>query len=587
MKHSQSTSLRNSTRKRAEPPADARSELVEKLLHELQVHQIELKMQNAELRQAQLELEASRDRYVDLYEFAPVGYLTLSPHGLISSINLIGCHLLKADRKKLLKHRFSSFILKPDVDRWYKFSLMAMSEYSGNRHVLELQLQRDDDSIIDVQLDCLRISNEDEEAVLRIVLTDITARKQAEMRLRESEDQYRTLFESIDQGYCVIEMRVSPNEPLDYRYIDINRAFEKQSTLVDARGKWMRELRPDHEEYWFEIYRDVALTGIPVSFEQHGKTLGDRWFAVFAFRIGPPELKHVAILFSDVTERKTTEVALTVAFDELEHKVQERTSELRRTNQELLQAKQIAEHASQAKSDILSNTSHELRTPLNSLLLLAELLTENSERNLSDKEVKYAAAILDAGRDLLSLVNDLLDLAQIESGRPPPLSLDDINWDHLHQTLMNGFVELAQKKKLKYNLHMDKNLPVDFKTDEKRLLQILKNLLSNAFKFTTSGSVDLDIALVRSGWTKPHVTLDSASKVIEFSVSDTGIGISEDNLIVIFEAFRQADTGTSRQYGGTGLGLTVSRELAAMLGGVIEVGSKLGTGSAFKLYLPM
>jgi PAS domain S-box-containing protein len=586
MKHSQYTSLRSATKKRGVLPDD-RNEIVQKLLHELQAHQIELKMQNAELRKAQVELEASRDRYVDLYEFAPVGYLTLSRHGLISSINLIGCDLLKTDRTKLLKHRFSSFILKSDVDRWYRFSLGAMREYSGNRHVLELRLQPDDNSIIDVQLDCMRISNEDEEAVLRIVLTDITARKQAESRLRESEDQYRTLFESIDQGYCVIEMRVSPNEPLDYRYIDINRAFENQSTLVDARGKWMRELRPDHEEAWFEIFRDVALTGVPIRFEQHGKALGDRWFTVFAFRIGPPELKHVAILFSDVTERKTTEVALNVVFDVLERKVQERTSELRRTNQELLQAKKIAEHANQAKSAILSNTSHELRTPLNSLLLLAELLTANSDKHLSDKEVKYAETILESGRDLLSLVNDLLDLAQIESGKPSPLVVDDINWERLRHILMNGFVELAKKKKLKFKLDMDVNLPTDFKTDEKRLVQILKNFLSNAFKFTRSGSVHLDIALVRSGWSKPHVTLNSASKVIEFSVTDTGIGIAEEHLDVIFEAFHQADTGTARQYGGTGLGLTVSRELAAMLGGVIEVDSKLGAGSAFKLYLPM
>jgi PAS domain S-box-containing protein len=586
MKYSQfTTSLRNSYSKRA-VPSDARSELVEKLLHELQVHQIELKSQNAELRQAQLELEASRDRYVDLYEFAPVGYLTLNPHGLISSINLIGCHLLKADRKELLKRRFSSCILNSDRDLWYKFSHMVMREYSGNRHMLELQLQRDDGSSIHAQLDCLRISGENEEAVLRIVLTDITARKLAEKRIRESEDQYRTLFESIDQGYCVIEMHISSNEPLDYRYIDVNRAFEKQSTLKDAQGKWMRELRPEHEDRWFEIYRDVALTGTPVSFEQQGRALDGRWFSVFAFRVGPPELSRVAILFSDITERKSTEVALKVVFDELEHKVLERTRELLLSNQELQEAKRVAEHASQAKSDILSNTSHELRTPLNGLLLLAELLAANPDKHLSVKEVKFASTILDAGRDLLALVNNLLDLAQIESGRPLPLSSDEINWENLQRTLMNGFIELSQKNRVGYHIHLDENLPAHFKTDEQRLLQILKNLLANAFKFTGSGSVELRVALVDSGWTTPHVTLDSATTVIEFSVSDTGIGIAEDNLEIIFEAFRQADAGTSRQYGGSGLGLAISRELSAMLGGVIELDSKPGSGSEFKLYLP-
>ena len=136
---------------------------------------------------------------------------------------------------------------------------------------------------------------------------DVTERKHAEAELRESEERYRTLFNSLDQGFCIFEMKMDPSEPLDYRYIEVNKAFEKQSTLVNAEGKWMRELRPGHEERWFEIYRDVALTGQPIRFEQRGQELGDRWFDLYAFRVGLPEQRRVGVLFTDISERKQAE----------------------------------------------------------------------------------------------------------------------------------------------------------------------------------------------------------------------------------------------------------------------------------------
>jgi PAS domain S-box-containing protein len=145
---------------------------------------------------------------------------------------------------------------------------------------------------------------------IAILFRDVTESRRAEEALRESEERYRTLFESIDEGYCIIEMRIEPNEPLDYRFLEVNQAFEKQSTLVDAKGKWMRKLRPDHEESWFEIYRDVALTGKPVRFEHGGKALGSRWFTLYAFRVGAPEQRRVAVLFNDITARKQAEETL-------------------------------------------------------------------------------------------------------------------------------------------------------------------------------------------------------------------------------------------------------------------------------------
>ncbi|HEU4709269.1 MAG TPA: ATP-binding protein [Methylophilaceae bacterium] len=414
--------------------------------------------------------------------------------------------------------------------------------------------------------------------------SDVTERKLAENRLRESEEKYRLLFQSIDQGYCVIKVRDEPGKPLDYQFIEVNDSFAEQSGLWHAEGKWVRELRPHLEEFWFKTYRDVAVTGQPVRFEHESKEL-NRWFSAYAFRIGKPEEMLVALLFSDITQRIRDQQALKEAHAELELKVMERTAELAQSNHELAEAKMIAERASQAKSDILSNTSHELRTPLNSLLLISQLLAENPEKNLTDKQRKYAEVIVESAQDLLTLVNDLLDMAQIESGVSLTVEPGQVNWQHLHDALMNGYSEIARKKQLDFQITMSPELPERFVTDERRLLQILKNLLTNAFKFTSKGAVTLEIAVVPADVVQASL-LGEALTAIQFSVTDTGIGISEEKQQIIFEAFRQADAGNARQYGGTGLGLTISLSLAEMLGGTIQVESRLGEGSVFKLILP-
>lgn len=414
--------------------------------------------------------------------------------------------------------------------------------------------------------------------------SDITERKLAENRLRESEEKYRLLFQSIDQGYCVVKVRDEPGKPLDYKFIEVNDAFEQQSGILHAKDQWMSHLHPQLEEFWFKTYRDVAVTGQPVRFEHESKEL-QRWFSVYAFRIGQPEEMRVAILFSDITQRIRDQMALKEAHDELEIKVLERTAELAQSVQELAEAKRIAERASQAKSDILSNTSHELRTPLNSLLLISQLLAENPEGNLTEKQRKYVNVIMESGQDLLTLVNDLLDMAQIESGAPLSVQKGKVDWQHLHHALMNSYAEIARKKQLDFHVRLADDLPETFITDERRLLQILKNLLTNAFKFTSQGAVTLDVEVV------PANVVDSALlgetlTAIRFSVTDTGIGISKEKQQIIFEAFQQAETGNARQYGGTGLGLTISLALARMLGGTITVESTPGQGSVFRLILP-
>ncbi len=241
--------------------------------------------------------------------------------------------------------------------------------------------------------------------------------------------------------------------------------------------------------------------------------------------------------------------------------------------------------ASHYKSQFLASMSHELRTPLNSLLILARLLVDNPEKNLSPKQIEYAQTIHAAGTDLLALINDILDLAKIESGTVV-LDIDDVRVADLVEYVERAFRQVAQHRQLKFEIRKSDAVPGVIATDVKRLQQILKNLLSNAFKFTERGTVALNMRLAESGWTAVRAELAKAPGVIAFEVEDTGIGIPESQRSAIFEAFRAGAAGGAH-YGGTGLGLSICRQLTRLLGGEIRVESTPGKGSRFTLYLPL
>ncbi len=330
---------------------------------------------------------------------------------------------------------------------------------------------------------------------------------------------------------------------------------------------------------------------------------------------------HVVSFISvkiDITARKLVEEEILFLNTNLEERVQQLHSqeeELKQSNEELeeknqllaeqkveveyknrqIEASKVAleEKAEQLaltskyKSEFLSSMSHELRTPLNSLLILAQLLAENTERNMSEQQIKYAKTIQGAGKDLLTLINDILDLSKIESGTVM-LDLQEVSFANVVKEFERTFSHVAESRSLGFDVELAPSLPPSLYTDSQRLQQVMKNLLSNAFKFTENGQVSMHIAAVESGWSVDHDGLNCAQTVIGFFVTDSGIGLSANQQKIIFEAFQQADTGTAKKYGGTGLGLSISRELARLLGGELHlVESELGKGSTFVLYLPL
>jgi PAS domain S-box-containing protein len=381
---------------------------------------------------------------------------------------------------------------------------------------------------------------------------DMAERRRMETLVAESEHRFRSMIEAV-QDYAILLLDT------DGRVASWNQGAEriKGYTADEIVGRSFMCFYTPEELAAGRPHRALELAARDGRYEDEGWRVrkdGSRFWAnviITALRDESGRLRGFAKVTRNLTRSKETEEALRDAMA-------------------------AAEKASQAKSEFLARMSHELRTPLNSLLILAKLLADNASGNLQPKQVQFARSIHDAGMDLLTLINDILDLARIESGAVTYLDFAPVRFKEVRDYLESNFRQVALHKGLAFSITIDDRLPATMETDARRLQQILKNLLSNAFKFTRAGGISLDIA-----------PAPARLHAVAFSVSDTGIGIPRDKLDLIFEAFQQADGTTSRQFGGTGLGLSISRELIRLLGGEIRVQSESGRGSTFTACLPL
>ncbi|MFN0315321.1 MAG: CHASE3 domain-containing protein [Burkholderiales bacterium] len=381
-----------------------------------------------------------------------------------------------------------------------------------------------------------------------LVFRDVTSEYAARRALTESEERYRSLFNSIDEGFCIIELIYDEHgKPADWRYLEVNPSFERHTGIQDITGKRIRELAPDHEEYWFQTYGDVALTGIPIRFMNEAKSIDGRWFDLYAFRLGGPGSHKVAVIFTDITERKRVDRVLHDKSVELE------------------EAKLAAEKANLAKSEFLSSMSHELRTPLNAILGFAQIM-ESSSPPPAPSQKRSIDQILKAGWFLLELINEILDLSLIEAGKLA-LSREAVCLSEVMRECQAMMEPQARKRGIGMTFPRFE-LPRFINADRTRIKQVLINLISNAIKYNVPGGrVTVECALIRS---------DS----IRISVRDTGKGLAPEQLAQLFQPFNRLGKEYSAEE-GTGIGLVVAKRLVELMGGVIGVESTAGAGSVF------
>jgi CheY-like chemotaxis protein/signal transduction histidine kinase/HAMP domain-containing protein len=351
--------------------------------------------------------------------------------------------------------------------------------------------------------------------------------------------------------------------------INMISANMRTAELLEQSQGLTHELQSQSEEL---KRQQEELKKTNTELEQQAKTL----------RTSEELLKDQQEELQQVNEELEEKASLLV---EQNRKVEQKNAEVEAARVALEEKADQLALSSKYKSEFLANMSHELRTPLNSLLILARLLAENKDGNLTDKQVEFANTILSSGSDLLTLINDVLDLSKVEAGKMD-ISPAEVPLTELSTFVERNFRPVAEQKSLKLETEIRPGLPPAIYTDGQRLQQVLKNLVANAIKFTETGTVTFTIRPAEAGRRYLSPQLQSAKEIVALSVSDTGIGIPRDKQRLIFEAFQQADGTTNRKFGGTGLGLSISREIARILGGEIRVESEAGKGSAFTLYLP-
>jgi PAS domain S-box-containing protein len=528
--------------------AEGSSRPVEEMLHELQVHQIELEMQNEALRQAQIALEESRDSYVDLYEFAPVGYVTINNEGLIEQLNLAAAELLREERGKLLHRRFAGCVAVEDRDRWYGHLLRVKRH--PDKLSCDFGLNCSVGEIRYVQAECLHIVADGAADTVRIALVDITERKRSEKALKHSEERFRWLADSVP-----VLIWVSGSDGVRSWFNRRWLEFTGRTMEQERNNGWTEGVSEDDLQRCLMLHAESIEKRCAFDVEYNLRTAQGKYHWVHDRgepTFGPDgEFMGFVGCSVDISLRKAAQ-------------------------QQLNEAKDIAEHASRAKSAFLANMGHEIRTPLHLIIGLGHLLRRDLKDPVQEQRIDQLCASSD---HLLDIINDVLELAKIEAQR---LMLDhkDFILDAVLQKVVRMIEGRAQEKGLELSVDVAPKLrAIELNGDPLRLAQVLINLCGNAVKFTERGSVRLSV-----GW----LAGNADAVAIRFEVTDTGIGIPLANQARLFDAFEQADSSTTRERDGTGLGLTISQRLVALMGGTILIDSDPGRGSifSFEVVLP-
>jgi PAS domain S-box-containing protein len=527
----------------------------EQLLHELQVHQIELEMQNMALQQALVEIEKSREQYAELFEFAPVGYLTLTDKGLISKINFTGAHMLGVDRSTLINCRLDVYIAGADRKRWQdQFKVAKAQEESLN---VDLAFEHGDGTAFLANLDCQRIEGHVEYGAptMRIAFTDISQRK-------ATEEQLRKLFQAVEQAQ---ESVVITN--LDVKIEYVNETFLRNTgysreEVIGQNPRMLQSGKTPPENYaslWSALYEGRSWKGELYNRRKDGSEYIE-FASITPIRGNDGVITHYLAMKEDISEKKRLGKELDYYHLHLEELVEQRTAELATALKE-------ANVANVAKSTFLANMSHEIRTPMNGILGMAQILRRGG---VTPQQASHLDKIDASGKHLLAIINDVLDLSKIEAGKLL-LEHDDFSLLKLFNAAKDLVSLAATHKGLEISIDLS-GLPLMLRGDSTRLSQVLLNYLGNAVKFTEKGHIAL------SGRVLEETNTDY---LLRFEVSDTGIGLTDEQKSRLFRAFEQADNSTTRKYGGTGLGLIIALHIAQQMGGKAGVESTFGVGSTF------
>ena len=525
------------------------------------------------LRQAQLALQRSNElleqrvaertaalaesemKYRALFENSLDMIFLTRTDGTIVDANPAACQALRMTREEVCS-RGRAGIIQPDANLEKALKRRA----AASRAQGELTFIRKDGSTFLAEVDSVIINLEWKDWTTFVTARDITERRQAEEALRDSEAKYRTLFESIDEGFCVIEVLFDEtNQPVDYRFLEVNPAFVRQTGLHQAEGRRMRELAPLHEEYWFEIYGQIALSGAPTRFENKAEQL-HRFYDVFAFRVGSPHERKVAVLFNDISERKRTEEAIQSHAIQLE----DLNRALETTNQELA-------FANRELNDFAHIASHDLQEPLRKVSQFGNMLRRSTEPALAGEQNEYLERILDAAHRMQEMITGLLDYSRITTQGNP---FSQVDLAQIAQEVLSDLEIRIQQTEGSVEVG---DLPV-IEADPLLMRQLFQNLIGNALKFHKPG-----VPPAVKVWAEGCQMEEKPGKFICLHVQDQGIGFDEKHLEKLFVPFMRLHGRSS--YEGTGMGLSICRKIAERHGGTITANSSPGEGATFTVIL--